>query len=96
MRIATSPDLVISADTMHKYVVGPVALKTMMRMISDKLDKGARAVYLDVVEERVRFHKDVTLVYTDTIVDYRSWHQYTTIDHCEDVKELDFPQSSES
>ena len=35
MCIATSPDFVISANTMHQYVFGSVALKTMMHMLSD-------------------------------------------------------------
>jgi len=55
MRIATSADLAISADTMHQYVVGLVALKTMMRMLLDELDRGARAAYLDATEVRVHF-----------------------------------------
>lgn len=87
MRIATSPNLSINVDIMHKYVVGLAAL---MRMLSDKLDRGAWAVYLDAMEARVKFQKDVTLEHIDTIKDYRSWHQYVTIDHHEDVKELDF------
>lgn len=40
MHITTSLDLPISADTMHKYVVGPVAWKTMMHMLLDELDRG--------------------------------------------------------
>ena len=31
MFITTSPDLVISEDTMRKYVAGPLTLKTMMQ-----------------------------------------------------------------
>ena len=41
MRIAASPDLPISADTMHKYCSGPTTLKSMMCMLSDELDRGA-------------------------------------------------------
>ena len=74
MCIAINPDLPISADIMHKYVVGLVALKTMMCMLSNELDRGARVVYLDVMEARVRFQTDVTTEHTDTIKDYRSWH----------------------
>lgn len=96
MRISTSPDLSISADIMDKHVVGLTALKTMMRILSDELDKGARVVYLDVVETRVSFQKDVTLEQTNTIMDYQSWHQYATANHNEDVKELVFQQLSES
>ena len=90
MCIATNPDLNIHADIMHKYVVGPDTLKTMMRMLSDELDKGARAVYLDAMEARFRFQTDVTVEYIDTIKDYQSWHQYVTVDQHEDVKQLDF------
>ncbi len=74
MHIATSPDLEISVDTMHKYVVGPAILKTMMHMLSDELERGARAVYSDAMEARVRFQKYVTLEYMDIIADYRAWH----------------------
>jgi len=55
MHIDTSENLVISAGTMHQYVVGPAALKTMMCMLSDELDRGARAVYPDAIEARVHF-----------------------------------------
>lgn len=55
MHITTSLDLPIKADTMQKYVASLTALKTMMRMISDELDRGDRAVNLDAMEERVRF-----------------------------------------
>jgi len=55
MCIATNPDLPISVDIMHKYFFGLNALKTMMGMLSDELERGARAVYLDAMEERVKF-----------------------------------------
>ena len=45
---------------MHMYVVGLVSLKTMMHMLSNELDRGAKSVYLDAMEAMVRFHKDVT------------------------------------
>lgn len=70
MCIATNAGLVISADTMHQYVTGPTTLKTMMCMLLDELDKGARAVYLDAIEERVCFQKYVTIEYTYTITNY--------------------------
>jgi len=75
---------------MHKYVVGSSTLKTMMCMLSDKLDRGAQAVYLDAMKARVGFQTDVTVEHTDTIKDYRSWHQYVTVDQHDDVDELDF------
>ena len=96
MRIATNADLEISTYTIHQYVVGLIALKTMMRMLSDELDRGAKSVHLDATEARVCFQKDVTIEYTDTITDYQAWHQFTTIDHHKDVEELVFPQISES
>lgn len=70
VRIATNLDLVISADTMHKYVFGLAALKKMMHMLSNDLERGARALYPDSMKERVHFEKDVTLEYTYTIENY--------------------------
>ena len=55
MLMATNLDLPISEDIMRKYVVGPSTLKTMMRMLIDKLDKGARAMYPNAMEDRVCF-----------------------------------------
>lgn len=86
MRIATSPNFPISADIMHKYVFGPATLKTMMHMLSNELDRGARAVYPDAMEAKVRFQTNVTVEHTDTIKDYISWHQYVTIDQHEDAE----------
>jgi len=70
MFIATSPDFPIKVDIMHKYVASMAALKTTMCILSDELDKGSQEVYLDDMEVRVRFQKDVTLEHTDTIMDY--------------------------
>ena len=53
-------------------------------------------MYVDAMEARVRFYKDVTSECTVTIVDYQSWTQYVVIDHREDVEELAFPRLSES
>ena len=53
-------------------------------------------MYLDCMEVRVRFQKDVTLEHMDTIVEYRSWHQCATVNHNEVVKELVFQQLSMS
>jgi len=63
MCIATILDLVIKEDTMHKYVVHPTTLKTMMFMLLYELDRRSWVVYLDAMEVRVRFEKDVTLEY---------------------------------
>ena len=90
MLIATSLDLPISADIMHKYVAGLATLKTMMHMLSYELARGARVVYLDAMEARVRFQTDVTTEHMDTIRDYRAWHQYVIVDQHEDVEQLDF------
>lgn len=81
MCVATSANLEISANTMHQYVVGLDALKTMMHMLSDELDRCAKSVYLDATEARVRFQQDVTIKHIDTITNYQAWHQFTTIDH---------------
>ena len=96
MCMVTSTHLEISTDTTHQYVVGLVALKTIMCMLSYDLDRGARAVYPDAMEARVSFQKDVTIEYTDTITDYQACHQFANVDHREDVEELVFPQLSES
>ena len=53
MCIATSADLAISANTMHQYAISPVALKTMMHMLSYDLDRGPILVYPDAMEARV-------------------------------------------
>ena len=70
MCIAISLDLVISEDTMHKYVFGLTKLKIMMHMLSYELDRGARVVYPNSMEARFHFQNDVTLAYMDTIADY--------------------------
>lgn len=92
MHIATIADLVISADTMHQYVVGTDALKTIMCMLSNELDRGAKSVYSDATEARDFFQKYVSTEY----MDYQAWHQFTTVYHREDVEELVFPQLYES
>lgn len=91
MRIAISADLAINTDTMYQYVTSSTTLKTMMRMLSDELDIGAKSIYLDATEARVHFQKYVTIEYIGTIADYQSCHQFATIDHHDDVKELVFP-----
>ena len=90
MCTATNPDLPISVNIMHKYVSGPATLKTMMCMLTDKLDRGAQAVYPDAMEARFRLQTDVTAEHTDTLKYYQSWHQYVTVDQHEDVEQLDF------
>ena len=72
MHVATIADLENNTNTMHQYVVGSDAVKTMMHMLSNKLDGEARSVHPNVMEARVRFQKDVGLEYIDTIADYRA------------------------
>jgi len=96
MHIATSTHLDISADSMHQYVASTTALKTMMCMLLDELDRGAKLVCPDATEERFHFQRDVTIRYIETIMDYQAWHQFATVDHREDVKELVFPHLSKS
>ena len=67
-----------------------------MHMISDELNKGAKSMYPDATEARVRFQQDVTFEPMDTIMDDQAWHQSATIDNYKDVEELVFPQLSES
>jgi len=86
MHISTNPNLSISEEIMRKYVVGPATLKIIMCILLDEFDNGARAVYLDAMEARFKFHIDVTPEHTNTIKDYRFWHQYVTIDQHEDVE----------
>ena len=81
----------MSADTIHKYVAGLVALKTMTHMLPHELDKGEKIVYPDATDARVLFQKDITTECMDTIKDYQASHQFATIDHHEDVEELVFP-----
>ena len=50
MCIATYPNLVISTNTMQKYVASLDALKTMTCMLLDVLDRGNRVVHLDAME----------------------------------------------
>lgn len=96
MSITTNANLQMSASTTHQYVAGSTALKTMMCMISNELDKGSKLVYMYPTEVRVHFQKDATMEYADTITDYQDWHHFANINHQEDVKELVFPQFSES
>jgi len=53
--IATNTHLEIGIDTMHQYVVGLATLRTMMHMLSYKLDRGAKSMYLNATETRVHF-----------------------------------------
>jgi len=81
---------------MHQYVIGLAALKTMIRMIYEELDRGAKSVNLDATEARFHFQKDVIMDYANTIIDYQAWNHLATIDHQENVNELVFPQLPES
>jgi len=69
MHMVTSTHLKINTDTMDQYVVGPTALKMMMHMLSDELDRGAISMYSDATEARVHFQKDVTFECVNTIKD---------------------------
>jgi len=60
-----------------------------MHILLDKLDRGARAVYPNAMETRVRFQTDVTAEHTNTIKDYKSY-QNVNVDQHEDVEQLDF------
>ena len=96
MCMTTNTHLKIITNPMHQCVAAPAALKTMMSILLDELDRGAKSVYPDAMEARVRFQQDVTIEHANTITNYQAWHQFATVDHCKDVKELIFPQLSES
>ena len=74
MHVASIVDLEINTNTMHQHVAGPTVLQTMMCMLSDEVDRGAKSVYPDEIEARVFFQKDVTIEYIDTIRGYQSWN----------------------
>ncbi len=95
MHAATNTNLEISVDTMHPYVAGLAALKNMMHMLSDELERGAKLEYPDAMKARVWFKKDVTIEHADTIIDYQAWNQFTIVVDHEDVKVLVLPQLSE-
>ena len=95
MCMVTNTHSKISTDTMHQYVVGPTTLKVVMHVLSDDLDRGAITVYPAAMEARVHFQQDVTIERTNTITDDQAWHQFATVDHRKDVKELVSPQLPE-
>lgn len=90
--MVTSTHSEINIDTMHQYVVGPVALQMMMCMFLDKLDEGAISMYPDATKARFCFQQDVTIERMDTITDNQPWHQFTIVDHRKYFKELVSPQ----
>lgn len=94
MHMVTSTHLEISTDTMHQYIVGLATLKMTMHMLSDKFYKGSISVYSDAMKARVHFQHDATIERTYTITFDQDWHQFSTIEHREDVEELVLPQIS--
>lgn len=74
MCMVTNTYLEISIDTMHEYVACPTALKTVMCILSNELDKGSISVYADAMEVRVFFQQDVTIERIDTITNDQAWH----------------------
>ena len=72
MCMVTVTHMEIKTDTMHQYVVGPTALKMMMRMLSDELDEGAMSVYPDARKARVRFQQDAIIERMNTIANDQS------------------------
>lgn len=69
MCMITGTHLKINTDTMHQYVSGLAALKTMMHILSNELDRGSILVYSNETEVRVFFQKDVTIECMNTIMD---------------------------
>lgn len=72
MHINTSLDLPISANIMHKYISSLATLNTMMHMLTNNLDRGARVVYPNSMEGRFRFQTDVTVEHTNTLKYHQS------------------------
>jgi len=57
MCMVTNTHFEVSTDTMHQYVDGPTALKMMMRMLSNELDRGTISMYLDAMGASVDFSR---------------------------------------
>lgn len=49
-------------------------------------------IYLEAMEARVCFEKDVIRQYGDTITQYQAWYQFVIEDHRGEVTKLVFPQ----
>jgi len=72
---ATNNELERSIQNMHiKYIGGPVMVNTMLQILQDELDKGSKTIYLETMEERVRYQKDTIKQYGDIIEWYQSWY----------------------
>jgi len=56
------------------YIIGLTLLRTKLHMLQDELDKGSKSIYLEAMEARVLFHKDIIKDYMDTIAHYQAWH----------------------
>jgi len=76
---------------MQMYIIGLGFLKTKLCMLQEEFDQGSKSVYLEEMEARVHFQKDIIKEYSDTIADYQTWHQFVTEDHREKVDKLVFP-----
>ena len=97
MRISTIAGLEISVDTMHQYVAGSIALKTMMCMLSDGLERGAKVVYLDATKAIICFLERCHHRVHRHHCKLRSLASVLPpSDHHEDVEDLVLPQLSES
>lgn len=90
MHDATSDDLQLSGNNMQKYIGGPTTLTKTLCMLQGELDRGFRTIYLESMEARVCFEKDITKQNGDTIAHYQYWYQFIIEDHHEDVTELVF------
>jgi len=72
MCIATSDELQISIKNMKRYIIVPTTLKTVFCILQDELDRGFRTIYLESMEARVCFDKDVIKQYKNTIEKYQA------------------------
>lgn len=63
-----------SVDNMEMYIVHPTMLKTKFHMLQVELNRGSKTIYPEGMEARVRFPKDFTEEYTETISHYQGWY----------------------
>lgn len=83
----------LSVENMKKYIGGLVVGKTMLQKLQDELDKGSKTIYLEAMEARVRYQKDIIKQFGDIIAQYQAWYQCVSESHQVEVVELVFPQT---
>lgn len=81
---------------MWKHTIGVVMVYIMLHMLQDEMDLGSNTIYLDAMEERVRYQEDTIKQFGDIISYYQDWHEYTTKNNQVEVAQLFLPQTSKS